>query len=76
MATTDLREKPAGSIRICGTCHRGDQSVGTCDAPPTANNPQQRARGFEGEPPEELIKDLRVLGQEMGLHEDASFNCI
>jgi len=40
-----------------------------------ANNPQQ-SWGFEGKPPEAVMKDLRILVRETGLHEDASFNCI
>jgi adenine-specific DNA methylase len=37
-----------------------------------ANNPQQ-SWGFDGEPPEAVIKES---GTRMGLQEDASFNCI
>jgi hypothetical protein len=40
-----------------------------------ANNPEQ-SWGFEGEPSEAVMKDLGILVPEMGLHEDASFNCI
>jgi len=34
-----------------------------------ANNPQQ-TWGFEGEPPEAVIEDLRILVREIRLHED------
>jgi len=43
---------------------------------PTTPSRAQQSWGFEGEPPEAVMKDLRMLVRETGLHEDASFNCI
>jgi hypothetical protein len=40
-----------------------------------ANNPQP-SWGFEGEPPEAVMKHLGILVREIGLHEDSSFSCV
>ena len=59
--------------RVYGDSLRGvDSGINHCAQRTTkspANNPQQ-TWWFEGEPPEAVIKDLRILVREIRLHED------
>jgi hypothetical protein len=72
---TGIRFSANGNFRFKSEtppCHpESPAAIGFLTKPSPANNPQQ-SWGFEGEPPEAVMKDSRTR---IGLYEEASFSC-